>query len=203
LFPATQIRHVRYHQSKCSGEDFGGLGDALGGHGERVYPLKFGSVLVRLPGWEQKSSLVVVDGFGAEPLMLLTTLRAGRCCKRLWRIIESYLTLWRVEETIRFIKQSYHLEDIRLLTYERFRTLATLVMAVAYFACVYLGKRAKLAIPVQHIHRISRRIYGIPEFRFSAVADGIKEVLFGRQGGINRSPPPLPSSTRFQMLLRL
>ena len=106
-------------------------------------------------------------------------------------MVESYLSRWRVEEMSRFIKQSYGLEDIRVLKYERLRNLAMLV--TAYFASVYLGKRAKLAILVHHIERAAKRIYGIPEFRFYAIADGIKQVLFGRGTGIGppRSDPRL------------
>ena len=44
-----------------------------------------------------------------------------------------------MEETIRFIKQSYRLEDLRVLTYERLRNLAALVMATAYFTAAWLG----------------------------------------------------------------
>lgn len=157
---------------------------------ERVYELRFGATTVRVPGYEQKLSLVVVEGLGRRPLMLLTTLRTGRSKKRCWRVVESYLSRWRVEETIRFIKQSYELEDIRLLRYERLRSMATLVMAVAYFACAYLGRRAKLRILIQHVYRASQRIYGIPEFRFYAVADGIKQVLFGRRRRPGSEPGP-------------
>ena len=48
-------------------------------------------------------------------------------------MVESYLSRWWVEETIHFIKQSYPLEDIRLLKYERLRNLMILVLAMAYF----------------------------------------------------------------------
>ena len=61
----------------------------------------------------------------------------------------------------------------------------------AYFVSVYPGKRAKLAILVQHIEPAAKRIYGVPEFRFYAIADGIKHLLFGRAIGIGprRSDP--------------
>ena len=62
-----------------------------------------------------------------------------------------------------------------------------LVLARAYFASVYIGKRAKLVILVQHIQRAAKRIYVVPEFRFYAIADGIKQLLFGRNRGIG--PP--------------
>ena len=157
--------------------------------GETVYDLEFGARKVRWPGRTEPLTLVVVDGLGQNPLMLLTNRKVTRSRKSLWRIVKSYLSRWRVEETIRFIKQSYGLEDIRVLKYERLRNLAMLVLVTAYFASVYLGKRAKLAILVQHIERAAKRIYGVPEFRFYAIADGIKQLLYGRAAGIGPPPP--------------
>ena len=46
-------------------------------------------------------SPVVAGGFGQRPLMLLITVPAGRARERVWRVVESYLARWRVEETIR------------------------------------------------------------------------------------------------------
>jgi RHS repeat-associated protein len=43
-------------------------------------------------------------------------------------------------------KQSYNLEDIRLLTYRQLCNMITLVLAASYFAAVYLGDRLKLAV---------------------------------------------------------
>lgn len=159
---------------------------------EKVYRLAFGGMKVRFPDSSVPLSLLVVSGFGKKPLMLLTTLPFGSK-KRAWRIVESYLGRWKVEETIRFIKQSYALEDIRLLSYQRLRTMAVLVMAVAYFACVHLGRRAKLRILAAHVYRASKRIFGLAEFRFYAVADGIQHVLYGRSGRVKAPPPPPPS----------
>lgn len=161
---------------------------------ETVYRLRFGGTTVRLPGSKKPLSLLVVWGFGERPLMLLSSLPRGSR-KRAWRIVESYLSRWRVEETIRFIKQSYAVEDIRLLSYERLRTMAVLVMAVAYFACVHLGSRAKLVILAHHVYKAAQRIYGIADFRFYAVADGIKNVLYGRSGGLKAPAPPPPDPT--------
>lgn len=166
---------------------------------ERVYELRFGATTVRLPGYEKRLHLVVIEGFGQEPLMLLTTLKVTRSHKSRWRIVHSYLTRWRVEETIRFIKQSYQLEDIRLLTYERLRTMATLVIAVAYFACVVLGKTAKLKLLAQHVLQAAQRIFGIPEFRFYALADGIKQLFYSSQAGLP-TPRPKPSDPQIPLL---
>ncbi len=170
------------------------------GEEEKIYNLRFGATPVRFPGVDRRLMLVVVEGFGQRPLMLLTTLPVRRSYKSVWRLVESYLARWRVEETIRFIKQSYQLEDIRLLLYERLRTMVTLVMAVAYFAAVHLGKHAKLAIFAQHVLRAAQRIYGVPEFRLYALADGIKQVLFSSRRGIG---PPAPLQNRGNLLLPL
>jgi len=161
---------------------------------EKEYRLRFGGTTVRLPGWKKPLTLMVVWGLGKRPLMLLTSLPRGSR-KRAWRIVESYLARWRVEETIRFIKQSYDLEDIRLLTYERLRTMAVLVMAAAYFTCVHLGREAKLRVLTQHVYKAAERIFGIAEFRFYAIADGIKNSLFGRSRGVQApEPPPQPQN---------
>lgn len=159
---------------------------------EKVYRLAFGGMKVRFPGSSVPLSLLVVWGFGKRPLMLLTTLLFGSK-KKAWRIVESYLGRWKVEETIRFIKQSYELEDIRLLSYQRLRTMAVLVMAVAYFACVHLGRQAKLRILAVHVYKASKRIFGLAEFRFYAVAEGIQHVLYGRSRGVKEANPPPPS----------
>ena len=155
--------------------------------GEKVYDLEFGARKVRWPERTKPLALAVADGLGDNPLMLLTNRKVKRSRKSLWRVVASYLSRWRVEETIRCIKQSYGLEDIRVLKFERLRNLAMLVLVTAYFASVYLGKRAKLAVLVRHIERAAKRIYGVPEFRFYAIADGIKHLLFGRAVGIG--PP--------------
>ena len=59
--------------------------------------------------------------------------------KSQWRIVEGYLTRWRVEETIRFVKQSYGFENIRVMTYTHIRNMASLVLASAYFATVWIA----------------------------------------------------------------
>lgn len=159
---------------------------------EKVYALTFGGLRVRFPGFSRPLSLLVIRGFGRKPLMLLTTLPLGSR-KRLWQIVESYVGRWRVEETIRFIKQSYAVEDIRLLTYERLRTMAVLVMAAAYFTCVYLAGGAKQRILAVHAFEASKRIFGIAAFRFYAVADGIRHALYGRTRRVRPPRPVLPS----------
>lgn len=145
---------------------------------EKAYRIEFGFRPVRLPEWpEVRLWLVVVKGFGEEPMMLLTTepMRLKRSV--VWWAVAAYLTRWRVEETIRFIKQSYQLEDVRVLTYARLRNVAMLVFSCFFFAAVYLGRKAKLRILVTHLLQAGKRLFGIPDFRYYALADGIQSIL--------------------------
>ena len=145
---------------------------------EKTYFIEFGFLPVRLPECPKRPLwLVVVKGFGKKPLMLLTTEPMRRSRKVVWWAVEAYLTRWRVEDTIRFIEQSYDFEDIRVLTYTRLKNMATLVLAASYFAAVRLGTGTKLNILAMHAMNAAKRIFGIPDFRYYALADGISAIF--------------------------
>lgn len=167
---------------------------------EKLIRLEVGARKVRLPGRPEPLTLVVVKGFGREPTMLLTNLRLSRSRKSIWHIVAAYMTRWRIEETIRFMKQSYQLEDVRLLTYERLQNLMVLLTAVMYFTAVYLGIKLKLRVLSKHLVRAARRVFGVPDFRLYAIADGIRHVLFNRSTRFGIRPRP-PAPTPLQWLL--
>jgi transposase len=83
---------------------------------------------------------VVIASLGEERLMLLTNVPVrARNSQSVWWIVPIYLTRWKIEQTFRFVKQSYNLEDVRVLKYRRLKNLVILVTAVAYFAAAFLG----------------------------------------------------------------
>ena len=150
---------------------------------EKAYTVSYGYRPVRLPGRSEQLYLVVLRGLGEQPLLLLTSLPMRKNREVLWAVVESYFTRWRVEETIRFIKQSYSLEDIRVLTYRRLRNLVALVLAASFFAVVYLGERLRVSVLARRVLRAAKRIYGIPAFHCYALADGIAAILRRAGGG--------------------
>jgi hypothetical protein len=163
---------------------------------ERLVHLACGMRKVRLPNRKEELTLVVVKGFGEEPLMLLTNLALRRSRKSVWHVVQSYITRWRIEDVIRFVKQSYRLEDMRCLTYHRLQALMALVTAAAFFAAVYLGLRMKLRVLAGHVLRASKRVFGIPDFRLYALADGIRQFLYSQTQGLKKflelqSQPPI------------
>ena len=166
---------------------------------EQVFHLSYGFRAVRLPDYPQVPLfLVVVKGLGESPLMLLTSLPMRRNRRMLWWVVSAYLTRWRVEETIRFGKQSYQVEDIRVLTYDRLRNLIVLVMAAMFFTAVVIGTKMKLSILASHVLKAAKRLFGIPDFRYYALSDGIREILCRFPRG---SPPGLLRAPYEQYLL--
>ena len=124
---------------------------------------------------------VVVSGFGQEPLLLLSNVEVTAPRKPVWRVVQGSLSRWLVEETIRYIKQSYQLEDLRVLPYERRRNLAALGLASAYFAAAGLASR---------VMKKARRVFGVPEFDYYALAEGIGFVRSRRRPTGPKSPYP-------------
>jgi len=160
--------------------------------GKETYDLRYGAEPIQLPGRAEKLWLVVIAGFGDQPMLLLTNLeRAARDSQSLWWIVQIYLTRWKIEETFRFIKQSYNLEDIRVMKYQRLKNLVILVTAAAYFAATFLGQQMKLRILCEKLPIISQRFFGIPPFRFYALADGIRRIL----SQATFSPPETPPAS--------
>ena len=149
--------------------------------GEKVYDIEVGFRRVRLPGRAEPLALVVVRGLGSEPLMLLTTVRVVKSRRSLLFVALSYLRRWQIEETIRFAKQVFRVEDIRLRRYQRLQNMIAIAAAAVHFVAVWLGEGLKLGILVHHALKASKRLFVIPNFRYYALADGIKAFLEGGQ----------------------
>lgn len=149
----------------------------IDGGKEKVLHLDFGSKKVRFPGRDEPLWLLVVKGFGQEPMMLLTTEPLRRSQKVLWRFVQAYMKRWAIEESIRFIKQSYELEDVRVLGYASLQNLMPLVLSAAYFATVVLDTQAKLKVMAGYVLKAAKRLFGIPDFHYYAIADGLTSIF--------------------------
>jgi hypothetical protein len=155
---------------------------------EILYDLSYGSLPVQLPGLKAPLTLVVIKGLGSKPMMLLTSLRPKSVQKDLWFIIKAYLKRWSIEETIRFIKQTYDLENIRVLKYVRLKNMMALLLAVFYFVAVVLDQSQKLTIMAGHVLKSAKRVFGIPDFKYYALGDGLSNI-FTRYPGELFNPP--------------
>ena len=114
--------------------------------------------------------------------MLITSLDVDTTFKSQWRVVEGYLSRWRIEETIRFIKQEYGFENIRVQSYDGIRNMASLVLAAAYFSTVWIGRHLKHKVLAEHLARMNKRLNEVPQFAAYAITSGIKRAFsaFGR-----------------------
>ncbi len=152
---------------------------------EEKTTVAYNALPVRLPGKDHPLFLIVVKGFGKAPMMLLTSCSINLKTKEtIWRIVEIYLTRWKCDESFRYIKQCYNLEDIRVRAYISIRNMVVLILAVAYFAAVYLGDNLKLKMLMERIYLVSKRFFGVPTFFNYAIADGLYNLLFPDKTGI-------------------
>jgi hypothetical protein len=155
---------------------------------------KISIVPVSLPSYPDKLlNLVVCNGLGKEPLMLLTSLASDdpRLCVTITKV---YLLRWRIEEFYRFKKQSYGFEKFLVRTLKSIRTL-DLLLTVAIGYVGVLSEKIDESVEVLEIIEASDRLYGLARFFFYAVADGLAEIFSKSYVGIKsffRRPPPSP-----------
>ncbi len=63
-----------------------------------------------------KVSLATIRGFSKKPMLLITNVD-----KPVKDLLEIYLSRWKCEESFRFLKHEYHLEDVRVRRYTALR----------------------------------------------------------------------------------
>jgi hypothetical protein len=134
---------------------------------------------------DHKFNAVIIRGFGKIPMVLITNKKVNpNDSKEVYRIVEIYLTRWKCDECYRYIKQSYNLEDVRLLSLNGIKNITVFVHAIAYFTSIFLGVKLKLKVMVEKIFILSKRFFGVPSFFNYAMADGIYQLLKFSKAGV-------------------
>ena len=128
-------------------------------------------------------NLVICHGLGQEPMMLLTNLKSDddRIAVTVTKV---YLLRWKIEEFHGFKKQQFGFEDFRVRSLNAIRTLDLLLTIAIGYIGMLSEKADDKRIAMELIH-LSKRIYGVPRFRFYALADGIYAVLSKGKPGIS------------------
>ena len=117
-------------------------------HEESVF-LQFGAAPVALPTRHEQPLwlLTIESGLAAQaeqPTSYLLTnqpLRRNRAV--LWRLVLSFLQYGHAVNTNRAIKHRFDFDDVRVLSYQRLRNLATLVQAAAFVEALWPGIELK------------------------------------------------------------
>lgn len=141
-----------------------------------VYDLKVSHITVEIPSLKgQKLTMVVVYGYGKDPMVLLTNKRAKKKDEVL-SILKAYITRWRIEEMFRVQKQEFGLESIRVRSLKRLNLLFFLVSTMITFMTLKIEKKNGF------FHAVIERARGLKAknqikmflYRFSA---GMKAIL--------------------------
>jgi hypothetical protein len=166
---------------------------------EKTEDLRYGVEPIPLVGVDEPWPWVVVAGFGEEPIWRLThALEGARNSPSRWGIAPNYRTRWKGEETFGFLTHSYQREDLRVMKSQRWKNLVVLVTAAAYFAATFPGQRGKRRLLWERRLLLSPRFFGIPPFRFHALAEGSRKIL----SQPSPSPPErVPPSLQLELLL--
>ena len=145
---------------------------------------KISIVPVSLPDYPETTlNLVVCNGLGKEPLMLLTNLESDD--KRLpVTIIKVYLMRWRIEEYYKFKKQGFGFEKFLVRTLKSIRNLDLLLtITIGYIGT--LSEKINESVAVLEIIEASKRLYGLSKFTFYAISDGLFEIFSKLYTGIS------------------
>ena len=131
---------------------------------------------------EADLNMVVCNGIGKEPLMIVTNLKSDD--KRLAvTITKVYLLRWRIEEFYGFKKQQLDFEGFRVRSLVAIRNLDLLVtVAIGYIGLI--SEKSDERRTALELITVSKRIYGAPRFVFYAIADGLFEVIAKSKPGI-------------------
>lgn len=127
--------------------------------------------------------LVIVNGLGKEPMLLLTNLHRDdkRLCVTVTKV---YLMRWRIEEYYKFKKQGFGFEKFLVRTLKSIRNLdLMLTVAIGYIGI--LSEKTNESIEVHEIIEASKRLYGLSKFTFYAIAYGLKEIFGKLHSGVS------------------
>jgi len=180
-------RHLIYQNKKLSVRDL-----ALRRKGKinfrteikgTVYDLKVSHITVEIPSLKgQKLTMVVVYGYGKDPMVLLTN-KQVRKKDEILSILKAYILRWRIEEMFRVQKNEFKLESIRVRSLKRLNRLFLLVSIIITFMSLKIEKKNVF------FHTVIKRARGIKEkdkikmflYRFSA---GMRSILKKDSHGI-------------------
>jgi hypothetical protein len=149
-------------------------------------------------------NLVVVYGFGNEPMLLLTNLRIDdpRLANTVTKV---YLMRWRIEEYFRFKKQQYDFEGFRVRSLCAIRSLHRMTTLLAGLIGL-LSERRDNSVFVMELIEVSKRVYppkpqkARRKFLHYAIADAFAVVLRKTLSGIADLIAPIAPSWQLSFL---
>jgi hypothetical protein len=148
-----------------------------------VYDLKVSHLTVEIPSLKgKKLTMVIVYGYGKEPMVLLTNKRIQKKDEVI-SVLKAYITRWRIEEMFRVQKQEFDLENIRVRNLQSLKKMFLLVSILITFMTLKIKKQNGFFLTVIERAKGIKAKDQIKMFlyRFSA---GMKAILEKDASGI-------------------
>ena len=151
----------------------------------KTYDLKVSHIEIEIPSLKgKKMTMVVVYGYGKDPMVLLTSKQAKRKDDVL-SILKGYILRWRIEEMFRVQKQEFKLESVCV------RTLNRLNRLLLFVSLMVTSMSKKTEKENNFFHVVIHRASGIKSpdkirmflYRFTT---GMKAILEKDSVGIRR-----------------
>ncbi len=95
-------------------------------------------------------------------------------------------------------KTCYDIENVRVLNYQGLQNLMPLVLAAMYFAACVLDQDSRLRVMAGFVEKAAKRLFGIPDFKYYALADGLRAILT-RCPGAPVTPKQLSKSSQMTL----
>jgi len=138
-------RHLRYQNKKLNVHELAlRRKGKINFHTEikgTVYDLKVSHITVEIPSLKgHKLTMVVVYGYGKDPMVLLTNKLVKKKVEVL-SILKAYITRWRIEEMFRVQKSEFQLENVRVRTLKSLNRMHLLLSMMITFMSLKTEKK--------------------------------------------------------------
>jgi|SRR5699024_579390 len=149
-----------------------------------TYHLKVSHIQVELPSLKgQKLTMVVVYGYGKDPMVLLTTKEVKKK-EEVLSILKAYITRWRIEEMFRVQKSEFGLEDMRVRSLKKMNLMLFFVAAMITFMSMKIEKGNVFFAAVLYQARAIKAKEKIKMYLYRFLA-GMKAILNRDSHGIS------------------
>lgn len=148
---------------------------------DESYECKVSHTLIKLYGFKEEMTLVVMYGIGNEPFKLITNKKI-RNPKELIKIVRSYLSRWRIEEYFKFKKQQFNFEKILVRSINSIRNLNALLSYSIGYLGIISNELDALAL---HIIHLGKSIKKKVQFWYYQIIKGIRELILHIKDNIN------------------
>jgi hypothetical protein len=149
---------------------------------DESYECKVSHTKVKLSGFKDDMTLVVMYGIGNIPFKLLTN-KSIKSKQDLIKVVRDYLSRWRIEEYFKFKKQQFNFEKLLVRSISSIRNLNSFITFVIGYLGILSNDRDVYTI---HIIKTGKSIKQKVQFWYYQIIRGIVEVVSIIKENINK-----------------